>query len=298
MTYNEKETNISQNNLNLVSILLPTHNGALYLHKAIESVLAQTYQDWELLVIDDGSVDDTRHITENFAAQDPRIMYLKNEQNLGIQKTLNVGLRTAIGEYIARIDDDDRWMENDKLERQVAYLHENPDCVLVGTGTIILSDTIVDEPNETAHRELIRYLVPETDREIRNKLLSKNCFVHSSVVFRKAAALQCGGYDESIESRHIEDYDLWLKLGTKGELHNLPIHAVALLMREDSLSGQNKVAQFRKSLRLIKKYKSSYPNYFSAHLRSWVRLIVYGFIVKMPIKISLARLRKLDKEKW
>jgi glycosyltransferase involved in cell wall biosynthesis len=273
----------------LVSIILPTYNGGKYIERAIESIIAQSFSSWELLVIDDGSVDNTKDIVDEYSIKDNRIIYLKNEVNLGIQKTLNKGLREAKGEYIARIDDDDEWIDKDKLQKQVEFLSNNQNHVLVGTGVIV-----IDEKGT----ELFRYLLPEKDKDIKKKILGKNCFVHSSVMFRKNLALSLGGYDELKDTRHIEDYDLWLKLGTVGNLANLPIYAVKFTLREGSISSTNKTEQFKKNINLAKKYKDKYPNYFGALFRAYARIIVYGFILKSPIKFSLNRLIKFYKENW
>lgn len=272
-----------------VSIILPTYNGGKYIKRAIESVITQSFSGWELLIIDDGSTDNTENIVKGYIEKDSRIIYLKNEVNLGIQKTLNKGLREAKGEYIARIDDDDEWIDKDKLKKQVEFLNNNTECVLVGTGVIVVSEE---------GTELFRYLLPETDKEIRNKILAKNCFVHSSVLFRKEAALSFTGYDESTATRHVEDYDLWLKLGTIGKLANLPIYAVKFTLREGSISSINKLEQFKKNLILARNYKNKYPNYFFSLLRSCLRVIIYGFILKSPIKFSLNKLTKFYKEKY
>ena len=273
----------------LISIILPTYNGAKYIRRAIESVISQTFSDWELLVIDDGSSDGTENILKEYINKDHRIIYLKNEINLGIQKTLNRGLKEAKEEYIARIDDDDEWVDEDKLKKQVEFLNNNLDYVLVGTGVIVINEDSV---------ELLRYLLPETDEDIRNKILAKNCFVHSSVMFKRDTALTFGGYDESKYIRHIEDYDLWLKLGTVGKFGNLPTHAVKFTLREGSISSKNKLEQFRKNITLAKKYKNKYPNYFGALFRSYLRIVIYGFILKSPIKFTLNKLIKFYKENW
>jgi glycosyltransferase involved in cell wall biosynthesis len=273
----------------IVSIILPTYNGEKYIKRAIESIIAQSFSRWELLVIDDGSVDNTKDIIVEYSSKDNRIIYLKNEVNLGIQKTLNKGLREAKGEYIARIDDDDEWIDTDKLKKQVEFLNNNPDHVLVGTGVIVIDESGL---------ELFRYLLPEKDKNIKKKILGKNCFVHSSVMFRKDLALSLGGYSEDTAVKHIEDYDLWLKLGTVGKLANLSIYAVKFTLRGGSISSVNKIEQFKKNINLANKYKNKYPNYFGALFRSYIRIVVYGFILKSPIRFSLNKLTKFYKENW
>lgn len=271
----------------LVSIILPTYNGAVRISDAIKSVLNQSYTNWELLVIDDGSKDNTKEIVENFTKTDSRVKYIKNENNLGIQKTLNKGIREAKGEYIARIDDDDIWCDSQKLEKQVEFLDKNKDYVLVGTGVIV-----VDEGG----KELFRYLVSVSDYDIRERLLGKNCFVHSSVVFRKAIVLEIGGYGEGSDVRHMEDYDLWLRIGLKGKFANLPMYSIKWCLRNGSLSSVNRIDIFKKIIYLIKSYKDFYPNYHWAVVRSYVRLFIYGFVLKLPIKMSLNKIIRLYKE--
>lgn len=279
------DKNIKMNEL--ISIILPTYNGGKYIKRAIESIISQTYSSWELLVIDDGSTDNTSDILRNYISKDNRIKYLKNDFNLGIQKTLNKGIKESKGEYIARIDDDDEWIDKDKLEKQINFLSKHQDCVLVGTGVIV-----VNEDGE----ELLRYLLPESNEAIKARILGKNCFVHSSVMFKRDVVLGLGGYNESKESRHIEDYDLWLRLGTIGKLANLPVYAVKFTSREGSLTAVNRVEIFKKIIKLIKNYKNSYPNYFWALLRSIARVVVYGVIIKTPIRFFLNRIIKIYKE--
>lgn len=262
----------------IVSIILPTYNGARYIKRAIDSVIAQTFSDWELLVIDDGSKDDTGNIVKEYTNKDSRIIYLKNEINLGIQKTLNKGLKEAKGKYIARIDDDDEWIDKDKLKKQIEFLENNKDYVLIGTGVVVVGEEGI---------ELMRYLLPETDIEIRNKILSKNCFVHSSVVFKKDTALTFGGYDESKDSKHIEDYDLWLKLGTIGMFANLPICGLKFTQREGSISSIHKLEQFKKNINLIKKYKYKYSKYYRSIIFSYLRFKLYDiYLLLIPNKIK------------
>lgn len=274
---------------NLISIILPTYNGAKWIEKSIQSVIDQSYTNWELLVIDDGSTDDTSDIVSSMFVKDSRIRYIRNEVNLGIQKTLNKGIRESKGEYIARIDDDDLWSDTDKLKKQIEFLEQNPDHVLIGTGVIIV--------NENGD-ELFKYLLPETDQEINSKLLGKNCFVHSSVMFKKSTVVECGFYGEGIDTRHFEDYDLWLQLGVVGKLANINSYSVKYTMRKGSITDKNKLEVFKKMITHLKKYKNTYPNYYSSLLRAYARVIVYGFFMKSPIQFSLNKFIKLYKSFW
>ncbi len=252
-----------------VTVLMPVYNGEKTVEKAIRSVLSQSFKDFEFLIVDDGSKDKTAKIISEYAELDKRIIYLKNESNLGIQKGLNRGLRHATGDFIARIDDDDEWSGDDKLEKQIQFLENNKDCVLVGTGAIV---------QDVLEKELFRFLNPTENHEIKRILLSKNSFLHPSVVFRKGAALSLGGYNENEETRHIEDHDLWLRMGIKGKLANLPIYGLKRTLSKNQISAMNNIEQLKKNVYLTKKYKEKYPNYIISLLRSYIRLIIFGYL--------------------
>lgn len=266
-----------------ISIILPVHNGERYMASAVESVLSQTRKDWELLAIDDGSTDGSGAIIKRFADKEPRIKYLRNEKNLGIQKTLNKGLQEAQGEYIARIDDDDLWIAKDKLERQADFLDQHKGHVIVGTGTVVV---------DGSGQELFKYLNPISDVEVRRKILFKNCFTHSSVLMRKEAVLGVGGYDESEGTLHVEDYDLWLRLGGVGKMANLPFYMTEFRLRRGAISGLNKKDQLKKDVRLVKKYGKDYPGGSLAILAARLRVAAYYVYAVLPFKALALRLYK------
>jgi glycosyltransferase involved in cell wall biosynthesis len=270
----------------LVSIILPTHNGAVRIIRAIHGVLAQSYTNWELLVLDDGSTDNTKELIESITKNESRVKYFKNDINLGLQETLNRGLNEAKGEYVARIDDDDEWINIDKLANQIKFLEENNKHLLVGTGFIA-----VDEKG----KEVFRRRNPEEDKRIRCNILRINCFVHSGVLFNKEGALKCGGYSTRPEVKHIEDYDLWLRLGTLGKLANLPDYSVRLELRSESISSKNKINQLKKSIKLIGKYKDCYPNYFASLVSLYIRLLLLIVFQTKPLQSFSSRLYKVYK---
>lgn len=249
-----------------VSIILPTWKEAKYIKRSIESVLTQTFYSWELIIIDDGLYNERYKEIKEYIGKDKRIILLRNEENLGIQKTLNKGLKVAKGEYIARIDDDDEWISKDKLQKQVEFLDENHEYVLVGTGVII-----VDEKGE----ELNRYLLPETDLKIRENILNRNCFCHIAIVFRKNTVIDLVGYSEEENTKHIEDYDLWFRLGLVGKFFNIPEFSVSVINRFEGVSSKNTINSSIKIIKLIKKYKNKYPHYYFSLVRSYIRLAIY-----------------------
>lgn len=253
-----------------ISIILPTYNGAAYIRRAIDSAIAQTYIDWELIIVDDGSIDDIQPLLPS----DARIRYIQNEQNQGIQKTLNRGLAEAKGSYIARIDDDDVWNDREKLANQVVFLEAHPDHVLVGTGVIV-----VDEKG----KELERYLLPVSDEVIRSKMLRKNCFVHSSVMFRNTGMR----YSEEKDVRHAEDYELWLRLGLQGKVANLSTHSVTFTVRSTSLTTRNRRTQAWRMVKLAWQYRTKYPYALFGLATSMTRYLFFVSQVIIPFPSRL-----------
>lgn len=250
-----------------ISVLLPVHNGGRFIDAAVESVLRQSFTDFELVVVNDNSTDATEERVRAFS--DRRIIVVSNSQNLGLQKSLNVGLQRARGGYVARIDDDDVWLDPNKLAKQFDFLERNPEYALIGTGAVITDET---------GRELFRFLNPASDREIRSALLARNCFVHSSVLFLKSEALRHGGYSEHADRRYVEDYDLWLAIGRRRKLANVPEYCVRYTQRSSSISGKHRIAQYTNNLRLVRECGAGFPNRRVALARSALRLLVYGYL--------------------
>ncbi|EDY19381.1 glycosyl transferase family 2 [Chthoniobacter flavus Ellin428] len=204
----------------LVTVLLPVRNGSAHLPAALESIFAQTFRDFELLVIDDGSTDSTPEILS--AVQDPRLRVVTNPQNIGLVPALNRGLEMARGEFVARQDHDDVSLP-ERLQKQVDYLRTHAGCVLVGT-----------EATQTdgQGRRMYRLLRPHGAEDIRWYLCFDNAFIHSSVMFRREVVRQVfGGYAPSF---HSEDYALWSRIARSRETANLP--EPLLLYREHSSS--------------------------------------------------------------
>lgn len=263
-----------------ISIILPTYNGRERIARAIQSVRNQTYEDWELLVVDDGSTDNVAAVVS--AIKDPRVRCLKNEINTGLASSLNRGLKEAKAELIARIDDDDEWTCADKLKWQAGIFEKDPEVVLAGTGI-----TVVDESG----RRIANISYPLSDMEIRNAILAYCPFAHPSVVFRRSAALAAGGYEGSA-SRPVEDYDLWLKLGLRGKFANLEAHCVKYLVRSGSLSRKRR-KQAILSLGLAWAYRGMYPNFWQAGAKRALDIAKYAVLDAFPLslQVSLTRLK-------
>ena len=239
---------------NLVTIILPCYNGARHIEQAIKSVISQSFTNFELLVIDDGSSDESVKMIENF--QDPRIRLIRHVKNLGLIETLNDGLESARGNLIARIDADDKWILSNKLEQQINYLENNQRCGLVGTWASAV---------DNSGKEIFKMRSPNSDKDIRRNMLIKNCFIHSTVLFRKEAAKEALGFNR--EELYVEDYGLWLRIGKKWELQNLPIESLEYLINSDGISLQNNLTQNKNSLKVVKINKSAYPNYWLGYIK-------------------------------
>lgn len=257
-----------------VSILLPTYKKPPHIKKSIGGVLSQSFSDWELIIIDDGLIDAAKKEICDFVANDPRILIITNPKNLGIQKTLNLGTLEAKGKYIARIDDDDQWIDKDKLKKQVEFLDSNPDYVLVGTDGIICDENLVD---------LRSYSMPKSDLEIRNRILFKNCFLHSSVMIRKDALEKVSGYCENKGVRHVEDYDLWLRLGLIGKIINLDTTSVRLIVNSGSVTSKNRLLQSIRDIFLTIRYSRHYPHFLFALLVAFLRLFFFSINSILPL---------------
>jgi len=192
----------------LVSVILPVYNGEKYLEEAIESILNQTYKNYELIVVDDGSTDSSRAIVEGF--NDKRLKVVR-QSNQGLSRALNRGLRESNGKYIARMDSDDVSMPK-RLEKQVEFLENAKEVALIGTwADIWLEGT----KSQRAHRH------PTNDLILHFELLFNNPFVHSSVMIRKSVLEEVGGYCENKDITPPEDFELWSRIARKHQLGNI-----------------------------------------------------------------------------
>jgi len=240
-----------------------TYNRAHFITQAIDSVLSQTFTDWELIILDDCSTDNTKEIIQKYLT-DPRIKYIENEINLGITKNRNKALSLSHGEYIAVLDSDDYWTNNNKLSLQNEFLDLNKNYTLVGTNMII-----VDEQGQVIKK--VKY--PSNNFFIKNLLLLKNLFCHSSVLYRKQDILNLGSYDENLPI--WEDYDLWLKLGLKHKFANLYQQTTAYRKHTGQSNTEKiKIGQDAQK-QIIEKYKETYNGYILAKIIDKLRNIKY-----------------------
>jgi len=221
-----------------VTVLMAVYNGERYLREAVESILGQTFSDFEFVIVDDGSTDRTWQVLTEYAARDPRIVLLQNSENLGLTRSLNKGLHAAQGEYIARQDADDISLPH-RLEKQVAVLEECHDVVLV-SANIDLMDAdgqVWWHPRRNATSGLIAWFL----------LFCNYLGGHSQVMFRRQAALDLGGYAE--DRPCSQDYELWLRLAEVGDVVILP--EVLLLYRTHGESVTSRYGEQQKEYSLV-----------------------------------------------
>ncbi|MBK7307243.1 MAG: glycosyltransferase [Chitinophagaceae bacterium] len=205
---------------------MPAYNVAKYITKAINSVLAQTFTDFELLIINDGSTDDTEKIVRSFS--DDRIRLI-NQTNQGVAAALNIGMLNARADLVARFDADDICLP-ERLMVQYNFLNDNPEYIIVG------SDADYIDMNE---EYVFTYSMPaHTNNEIQELPVNKCPFIHSAVLFRKKFILQAGGYN--IEACAFEDHILWAKSIRLGKTCNLQQVLLQVRLNPESISIDEK----------------------------------------------------------
>jgi len=193
-----------------ITVLMTVFNGKRYLRECMDSVLNQTFKDFEFLIVDDCSADDSKGLVKSY--KDDRIRLIENKENLGQVKSLNIGIGHARGEYIARIDQDDMMIKN-RLKRQLDFLDRRKDVSVVGTW-----GELIDENG----RVFEKYICPIRNEEMIGRVLCGwNSLMHMSVIFKKDAVINAGKYNELFP--FAEDYDLWTRLLLKGhKFANIP----------------------------------------------------------------------------
>ena len=210
-----------------VTVLMACYNASGYLSEAVKSILAQTYSDYEFIIVNDGSTDSTLDMVKGYAAQDGRIVVI-SKNNTGLPDSLNKGLGVAKGNWIARLDADDIALPN-RLARQIAYVEEYPSTVLVGTGC-----TLIDVLGQASRNYQYPIRHDLLVRQIRN---GGSPFPHSSAFFRRETAIQLGGYNRRFV--RSQDVDLWLRLSDVGKIACLPESLVQIRRHDANISDHN-----------------------------------------------------------
>lgn len=233
-----------------ISVIMPAYNAEKYIAEAIDSILGQTYSDFEFIIINDCSRDRTEEIILSY--DDPRIVYIMNEENLGVAATLNKGLAIAKGEYIARMDADDISMP-ERFKKQMAYLNKHQNYGVCGSNTILFGEEI----------ESTQFVFPKKHSEICGDIWFNSTFAHPSVMIRASVIKQyqlC--YDHSFEG--VEDYHLWHKLLQVCEGYNIQEPLLRYRLHSNQVTQAHKGKQFEALLRLRGIILTDYGIPFSA----------------------------------
>lgn len=260
-----------------VSIIMATYNRGHIVGDTIANVMEQDYPNFELVVVNDGSSDQTYALLEALQYRPP-IKIINNSVNMGLQKSLNIGIQQATGTYIARIDDHDKWVQKDKLSKQVAFLEQHPKIGLLGTAYQIGNKKMVN---------------PLTDKDIRAQILYRCPFCHVTVMMRKSIIEKIGGYDESLT--YSEDWDLWLRIATHSQVANLSAICAAVTEEKASLSDTYFLKQLPLNRKLIQKYAKAYPGGQKA---IWYHRGVQFFFTLFPLNGRIHNLMKRLFLRW
>jgi glycosyltransferase involved in cell wall biosynthesis len=245
----------------VVSVLMPVYNGGLYLREAVDSILAQTYPNFEFIVVDDGSTDESLEILAGYQGKDTRFVII-GQDHLGVISALNNGLQKARGKYIARIDADDLALPG-RLEQQVKAMEASRNTAILGSAYFVMN-----EHGVVGH--VVRY--PLTNTAIRWSMLFDNAFANSSIMLRAEFLREHGlAYDTSIV--HAEDYDLWSRVMEFGQAANLSEPLMKYRTHVQQASARNLNAMLEKrdliSLRNIRRLGVSIANEDVRVLRAW-----------------------------
>jgi glycosyltransferase involved in cell wall biosynthesis len=257
-----------------LTVLMAVYNGEKYLKTAIESILCQDFKDFDFIIIDDGSLDNTHSIINQF--NDSRIKYFKNKKNIGLSASLNYGIELASSEFIARMDADDISLPN-RLSKQIKFLEDHDEYGLVGSWI-----------QELDSKKIYKY--PSNNFAIKNTFLSQNCIAHPTVMFRKSEMIKYGlQYDT--EFKYAQDYDLWIRCQKHFKIGN--IEEVLLLYRTHENQMQNTFKEYVYSEPALIKVKQL-SNFIKSDLYDNKNLIMCYEILKGEYFFTLDAFIKID----
>lgn len=248
--------NIGNSLFPLVSIVLPTYNRAYILPRAIQSVFGQTYQNWELIIVDDGSIDATPDLVAGY--HDARIRYIRHGTNKGLAAGRNTGLNAARADFVANLDSDDEW-EAAKLEKEMAVFQKAPPNVCVvysGYERKLARGTTVLLPSRT---------MPVKEGDLSNAFLEGNCISMQMAIIRKEAALRIGSFDERVEA--LQDWEFWLRLAPICEFRYVPEILTRGSVLPDSIA-KNQQKRLRARVYIFQKHKALFqknPSVYAWH---------------------------------
>lgn len=215
-----------------ISVIMSVFNHEKYLQKSIDSILSQSYKNFEFIIINDGSNKNTKKILELNKLQDKRIKVINNKKRIGLTKSLNIAIKISKGEYMARQDSDDISYFK-RFEEQLNFFKKNKKVIMCGTNGILID-------NNGSFLKNIKNLENNYEK-IKKKLIYENQFIHSSIMVKRNYLLELKGYDEKF--KYAQDYDLWCRLSIKGFLTNINKILVKIRQHNESITKKNKKEQ-------------------------------------------------------
>jgi glycosyltransferase involved in cell wall biosynthesis len=265
-----------------VSIVMLTFNRPQLICRAIESIVAQSFSDWELIVVQDGNNQQILDIMAEWSAREPRIRHFNRQQGGNIANATNFAVARSEAEFIAVLDDDDYWPDSRKLEKQVGFLTEHPEYVCCG-GAV----QVIDGEGEAQ----FSYAKPEQHEAIVKNALFVNPIAHSSSMYRRSALLQVGGYDESLAG--FQDWDVWLKFGQVGKLYNFPETFLCYTLWEGGGSFKDRKKNTRCSIAIVRRHRKDYRGGISALSLAYA----YFLYARLPEVLTRPTFRFLSRMK-
>jgi len=259
-----------------VSVVMTVYNGEPWTAEAVGSILGQTFGDFELIVVDDGSTDATTDVLHRY--RDPRL-HLVRQPRAGQTPALNRALRLARAPLLARMDADDVALPR-RLERQVAFLGAHPEIGLLGTACHEI----------TVGGKIVRTLTPPTDDPaIRRALIRHNPFIHTSVMFRRALLDVAGWYDEGFVV--AQDYDLWIRMSRATRLANLPQPLVLRRLAPAQLSSRRDTTRIRDEVvaRLRALRRRAYPPWCAIYLAKPLCALALPPVLRRSLRRAILR---------
>jgi len=264
----------------LITVFTPNYNREEVLSETIESILNQTYENFEYIIVDDGSTDKSWQIIQEYAKRDNRIKPYCNQQNLRIVKTRNKGfeLSSSKAKYFAILDSDDIAIPH-RLELQVNFLENNPAYGLVGGNKYLINE----------NSELIGYRnYPTTNQEIKKVITRYNPIAQSCVLLRKEVIDQVGKYDE--EWKYCQDYDYWLRVGKRWKLRNLEMPLIKYRISEGQVKSKNMTQTIRYTYKIQEKAVKEY-GYADTLFNKTYRILLRISLIYPKLTYILYRLR-------
>ena len=257
----------------LISVLTPAYNREKYIGEAIKSVQAQVIEDWEMIVIDDGSTDRTAEIVKAYQAKDKRIVILENPKNMGISATRNHGLEHIRGKYVAMLDSDDVCLPQ-RFEKQIPYLEAHPEVGVLGAWAKHIG---------TSNRQ---FTPEQEDGKLRARSLYRCPMVHSSSIIR-TSVIEAGNlrYNETYPASN--DYDFWVQALPYGKFHNLPEYLVQYRKHDQNISVTNRGDQ--------KKYRVASSHLAFKNVLDWDMPVQEHESLFNVLTIAAIKAEELDK---